>query len=282
MLKLSVTVPSGGAPVVIQDAFPTEGPFVLEVATNSTSTANISFNQLERVSDQLKALYEAEAITFTLTAITGSDIWKQEADLAGLPEIYSVNESITIGGETGVALQGYKLLGGQVQAYADQGNYTGSSTAAIRIKAILPGQDGNAYTVTTIDSTGGGLSFALVGNDLTIDLGGATNTAAQVATALNSDAVGATFYAVPYGAGGTTFAIHDEVQFANGAGTGLSVSCCGVACTVTAIDISATPLEKITVTTPDIGTKGTNNGYAKITLRVGEKKSDIVTLTTSA
>lgn len=282
MLKLSVTVPSGGAPVAIQDNFPTEGPFVMEVATNSTSTANISFQQLGRISDQLKALYEAEAITFTLTAITGTDIWKQEADLAGLPEIYSVNESITIGGETGVLLQGYKLLGGQTQAYADQGNYAGAVADSLRIWSILPGQDGNAYSVKTIDSTSGGLHFHLVGSLLTIDLGGATSTAATVAHALNSDAVGATFIAEHGAAGGTTYAIHDEVQFAHGTGTGLSVTCCGVACTVTAIDVSATPLEKITVTTPDISTKGTDNGYAKIVLRVGEKKTDIQTLTTTA
>jgi len=280
MLKLSVTVPSGGAPVVIQDNFPTEGPFVMEVATNSTSTANISFNQLERVSDQIKALYEAEAITFTLTAITGTDIWKQEADLAGLPDIYSVSESITIGGETGVELQGYKLLGGQTQAYADQGVYPAADS--LRIWSILPGQAGNDYSVVTIDSTSGGLHFHLAGTVLTIDLGGATSTAATVKAALNADAVGATFIAEDGGAGGTTYAIHASVQFAHGAGTGLSVSCCGLACTVTAIDVSATPLEKITVTTPDLSTKAANNGYAKIVLRVGEKKSEVTTLTTTA
>jgi hypothetical protein len=282
MLKLSVTVPSGGAPVVIQDNFPTEGPLVLEVATNSTATINLSFTQLGRISDQLKALYEAEAITFTLTAITGTDIWKQEADLAGLPEIYSVSESITIGGETGVELQGYKLVGGQIQAYADQGDFAGAVADSLRITCILPGQDGNAYSVKTIDSGSTGLHFHLVGTLLTIDLGGATSTAATVKSALNADAVGATFIAEDGGAGGTTYAIHDEVQFAHGVGTGLSVSCCGVACTVTAIDLSATPLEKITLTTPNVGSKAANNGYTKITLRVGEKKSDAWTLSTTA
>lgn len=282
MLKLSVTVPSGGAPVVIQDNFPTEGPFVLEVATNSTATANISFNQLERVSDQLKALFEAEAITFTLTAITGTDVWKQEADLVGLPEIYSVSESITIGGETGVIMTGYKLVGGQVQAYADQGNYAGASAASLRITCILPGQAGNLYSVKTIDSTSGGLHFHLVGTLLTIDLGGDTPTAAQVKTAFNSDAVAATFIAEDGGAGGSAYVIHDEVQFANGVGTGVSITCCGLACTITAIDLSATPTETITFTTPDVGTKAANNGYAKITLHVGEKKSDAWTLSTTA
>ena len=282
MLKLSITVPAGGGTTVIQDQFPTEGPFVLEVPTASTGTANISFTQLGRISDQLQSLFEAGAITFTLTAITGDQTWMQESDLAGLPDIYSVNEPVTIGGETGVVLTGYKLLGGQVRAYADQGNYAGAAVTSLRVWSLLPGQDGNDYTVETIDSTSGGLSFDLTASALVIDLGGATSTAAQVATALNSDAVGATFYALHGGAGSGTFAIHDEVAFSGGSGIGLSVTCCGLACTVTAIDISATPLEKITVTTPDLGTKATDGGHAKITLRVGEKKSDITVATATA
>jgi hypothetical protein len=283
MLKLSVTVPSGGAPVVIQDAFPTEGLLILEVATNSTATVNLSFTQLGRIAAQIQSLLEAGNITFTLTAISGNQTWIQESDLAGLPDIYSASESITIGGETGTVLYGYNLVAGQVCAHADLFVTGAAANTGVVVRSILPGQDGNAYTVTAVDTTSGGLSAVLTGSDLVVDFGGAAHTATLVAAAINGSVTASpVFIATAGGSGAGNVAVQAETQLAGGTGSGLSVSCCGIACTVTALDISASPIDKLTITTPDLGTLAANNGYAKIKLRSGEKTSDITVVTTSA
>jgi hypothetical protein len=283
MLKLSVTVPSGGAPVVIQDAFPTEGPLVLEVATNSTSTVNLSFTQLGRVAAQIQSLFEAGNITFTLTAISGNQTWIQESDLAGLPEIYSASESLTIGGETGCILYGYNLVAGQVCAHADLFVTGAAANTGVVVRAILPGQDGNDYTVTAVDTTSGGLSAVLTASDLVVDFGGASHTATEVAAIINGSITASpVFVATAGGNGSGNVAVQAETALAGGTGSGLTVSCCGLACTVTALDVSATPIDKLTITTPDLGTLAANNGYAKIKVRSGEKKADITVVTTSA
>jgi hypothetical protein len=283
MLKLSVTTPSGGGPVVIQDQFPTEGPLVLEVPTNSTATINLSFPQLGRIAPQIQSLVESGAITFTLTAISGTQTWIQESDLAGLPEIYSASESITIGGETGTILYGYNLVAGQVCAHADLFVLGAAANTGVVVRSILPGQDGNAYTVTAVDTTSGGLSAVLTGSDLVVDFGGASHTATEVTAAINGSVTASpVFIATAGGNGSGNVALQAETQLAGGTGSGLSVSCCGLACTITALDVSASPVDKITITTPDLGTLAANNGYAKIKVRSGEKKADITVVTTSA
>ena len=283
MLKLSVTVPSGGAPVVIQDAFPTEGLLILEVATNSTATVNLSFTQLGRIAAQIQSLLEAGNITFTLTAIAGNQTWIQESDLAGLPEIYSASESITIGGETGTILYGYNLVAGQVCAHADLFVTGAAANTGVVVRSILPGQDGNAYTVTAVDTAGGGLSAILTGSDLVVDFGGASHTATEVAAIINGSVTASpVFIATAGGNGSGNVALQAETALAGGTGQGLTVSCCGLACTVTALDISASPIDKLTITTPNLGSLATNNGYAKIKVRSGEKKTDITVVTTTA
>jgi hypothetical protein len=283
MLKLSVTTPVGGGPVSIQDQFPTEGPLVLEVATNATATINLSFTQLGRIAAQLQALLESGAITFTLTAITGNQTWIQESDLAGLPELYSASESITIGGETACVLYGYNLVAGQVCAHADLFVTGAAANTGVVVRAILPGQDGNDYTVTAVDTTSGGLSAILTASDLLVDFGGASHTATEVAAIINGSVTASpVFVATAGGNGSGNVAVQAETALAGGTGQGLTVSCCGLACTVTALDVSASPIDKLTITTPDLGTLAANNGYAKIKVRSGEKKTDITVVTTSA
>jgi len=283
MLKLSVTTPVGGGPVSIQDQFPTEGPLVLEVATNATATVNLSFTQLGRIAAQLQALLESGAITFTLTAITGNQTWIQESDVAGLPEIYSASESITIGGETDTILYGYNLVAGQVCAHADLFVTGAASNTGVVVRAILPGMDGNDYTVTAVDTGSGGLSAVLTANDLLVDFGGAAKTATLVAAAINGSVTASpVFIATAGGNGSGNVALQAETALAGGTGQGLTVSCCGLACTVTALDISASPVDKLTITTPNLGTLAANNGYAKIKVRSGEKKTDITVVTTTA
>lgn len=283
MLKLSVTTPVGGGPVVIQDQFPTEGPLVLEVATNATATINLSFTQLGRIASQIQSLFEAGAITFTLTAISGNQTWIQESDLAGLPDIYSASESITIGGETGCVLYGYNLVAGQVCAHADLFVTGAAANTGVVVRAILPGQDGNDYTVTAVDTTSGGLSAILTASDLLVDFGGASHTATEVAAIINGSVTASpVFVATAGGNGSGNVAVQAETALAGGTGQGLTVSCCGLACTVTALDVSASPIDKLTITTPDLGTLAANNGYAKIKVRSGEKKTDITVVTTNA
>jgi len=283
MLKLSVTTPSGGGPVVIQDQFPTEGPLVLEVPTNATATINLSFPQLGRIATQLQSLVDSGAITFVLTAISGTQTWMQESDLAGLPELYSASESITIGGETGTVLYGYNLVAGQVCAHADLFVAGAAANTGVVVRSILPGTDGNDYTVSAVDTSGGGLSAVLTGSDLVVDFGGAAHTATLVAAAINnSGTAGPVFIATAGGNGAGNVALQAETALAGGTGAGLTVSCCGLACTVTALDVSASPVDKLTITTPDLGSLATNNGYAKIKVRSGEKKTDITVVTTSA
>ena len=66
MYTLSVTVPANKGTVILQDNFPTEGPFTFTVAPGTTGTAVISDNQFGRIKDSLLALVVLGDCTYTV------------------------------------------------------------------------------------------------------------------------------------------------------------------------------------------------------------------------
>ena len=91
--------------------------------------------------------------------------------------------------------------------------------SGVTYTAGTPGTDGNNISVRYIDSTSGGLSVTTSGNAITVDFGGATPTAKQVAEAINnvekakakltvgSGTASITFTAVENGYGGNKISV---------------------------------------------------------------------------
>jgi hypothetical protein len=93
MFTLAVSVPSNKGTLVLQDNFPTEGPFILTVLPNTTGTVVISDNQFGRIQTDLAALVVAGACTYTIT-MTPSD-----------PLFAALSTAITPGGSLTSPLQ---------------------------------------------------------------------------------------------------------------------------------------------------------------------------------
>lgn len=93
MFTLAVSVPSNKGTVILQDNYPTEGPFVLTVLPNTTGTVVISDNQFGRIQADLAALVSAGACTYTIT-MTPSD-----------PLFTALSTAITPGGSLTSPLQ---------------------------------------------------------------------------------------------------------------------------------------------------------------------------------
>jgi hypothetical protein len=93
MFTLAVSVPSNKGTLILQDNFPTEGPFILTVLPNTTGTVVISDNQFGRIQADLAALVLAGACTYTIT-MTPSD-----------PLFAALSTAITPGGSLTSPLQ---------------------------------------------------------------------------------------------------------------------------------------------------------------------------------
>lgn len=122
------------------------------------------------------------------------------------------------------ALAGLNLLQGQTFA----GKLVG---AFLNLWAVVPGADGNAFQVEVIDSAGGGLTVTYVAgtHTLTIDLGGAVSTEAQVATAINAEAsCRGIIRADSTGTLGANVVVTPVAPFLGGSGSGFRVFTGGV------------------------------------------------------
>jgi len=64
----------------------------------------------------------------------------------------------------------------------------GTPNADVTFSAVSTGTAGDTISIEYIDSGSGGLSVSVTGEAITVDLGGATVTAAEIAAAINADA----------------------------------------------------------------------------------------------
>jgi len=146
---------------------------------------------------------------------------------------FSFDRNGSLVNNDGLKVQGYKLgPDGQLGAIGDINiaglssppsatsemfmdfNLTGEVTAAtatiegsepysgVTYTAASPGEDGKEISIRHIDSGGGGMTVSVSGSAITVDLGGATPTASEVAEAVNNDAdASALVEAAPVGNG---------------------------------------------------------------------------------
>jgi hypothetical protein len=268
--KMKLTVTSLGKKISIQDPYPAEGQFNLDVDGGATESKNLSWSTLQRVSDQLVSMESSEAITWSVESQDG-ETRSQESDAAGLPQIALIDFSaLTASGLTGQKMLGSNLIANQEFAGAVIGS-AATPNASMSVRPVLPGSGGNQYSVTVIDTGSSGLAVTMPADEIIINLGGSPYTAAQVKTAADA-AVGATFLFTQLGTGASNVVVQDSTDLEGGAGGGIQLTAAGVPCTITAIDEAATPQE-IEFDIPSIAGVASAGDTARVVLRSGGKLS---------
>jgi len=270
---MKLTVESIEKQVTIQDPYPAEGQFGMDIPAGGSVSASISWSTLQRIAEQLSSLEASETILWSVESESG-DTRSQQSDAAGLPQIALIDFSaLTAAGLTDQKMLGSNLIANQTFASALVGSVD-TPNASFTVRTVLPGAEGNKYSVKVIDSGGvGGLAVAMDGDVLVIDFDGDTPDATTVGGAVTS-AVGGTFLVTQEGTGADAVALQDETDLEGGAGDGITLTAAGLPCTITAIDESASPQE-ITFDTPNISAIASVGDTAKIVLRSGAKISDV-------
>jgi hypothetical protein len=142
----------------------------------------------------------------------------------GYPMLVGLHEPVVPLGDLPLILHfaGLNLLQGQTIASAT----LGTGNKALTLTAMLPGYGGNMLSMEIVDSGGGGLAFHTANHkDISIDLGGATPTAAAIVAAFNThdhEAAGLA-YASAGGNGLGNPVVAAKTQLAGGAGSGFSL-----------------------------------------------------------
>lgn len=242
MPKLTITALTND--VNIQDPYPAEGQLSLKVAAGQTKTIDfIHWAQFQRIGPQLEALESARKLEYQVS-VSPLDSRPQESDLEGLPNIdYLEAASIAVAGASGVKMHGPILEGyGQEFATLDLGDGS-DPNAVVTVRALLPGYDGNKYSVEVVDTGGGGLAISVAADKITVDQGGSGSDATTVAGAINGHGTASTMvFCTAGGTGGGTVALQDETNLTGGIGSGVTLTCGGFPCTITAIT-PGTPTE---------------------------------------
>lgn len=289
---LKVTITANDSPVTIQDPRPvtqnnTEQA-VVSVAPSTTREMIMQWGQLERIQKQLTDLANLDLLSFVIEPVGTADgvaaFAEQNASLDS-PSIDGIDNgglAITAAGDS-FDIYGNNLLGDQVQASATIAADT--SAGSVLLEALNPGYSGNLYDFTVVDSGSGGLavSHSTVSGRIviSIDLGGSTTeTCTTVAAAVDSDMAGLV-KATVVDTGSTVISTEQAVTAFTGGtgGTGIAVYLGGLACTVDAIDVSADPQHKVTVTSPDVTGYGLAAGDTAVLKVVSNTKLSTATLT---
>ncbi len=241
MPKLIITAKDQGD-VIVQDPFPAEGQLSLKIPKGTTKELLVTKAQHQRMKYQLGALELNGMLTYEVES-EDYDTRAADADLAGLPNIdYIDSPTIAVAGQTGIEMFGPNLTADCFFGEAVLGDAVVTPNAAIEITAVLPGYQGNEISVAVIDSGGGGLSVAVVGSAITVDLGGATSNATTVKAAIDGSAPAAALVTTSLpGTGAGTVVVQSETSLVGGAGAGVFITCGGFPCTITAIDLAVTP-----------------------------------------
>jgi len=238
--------------VHIQDPHPATGGLSVTAPALSYATFSCNWDVFQRIAPQIASLESAGLATYVISGGT-DNLWAIEGDLPGMPRIDRVSKhNLTLLGETGLTIEGYKLTGGQSFA-STRLDYTAANTDLV-ISARVPGYAGNTLNAEIVNSAGGGLAVSLThGNTCTVDLGGATPTATQIASAINAAAtLYLLFKATVDGSGAGTPTIKASQALTGGEGPGMAVTCAGLACDIRTITVSADPLHAMTVDVPNM------------------------------
>jgi len=242
MPKLTITALNSD--VSIQDPFPAEGQLSVRILAGTSHVMDyVHWAQFQRIAAQLVALEAAGKLEYAVEA-SDLDSRAQEADLEGLPNIdYIDTPTVAVAGQVGIKMYGPVIEGFQ-QLFAELDLGDGSDpNAVVSVRALLPGYDGNKYEVEVVDTGGGGLTIAVAADKITVDQGGSGSDAGTVAGAINADATAKTM--VFCAAGGTGLGVVAVQALANlegGVGSGITLTCGGFPCTITAIT-PGTPTE---------------------------------------
>lgn len=249
MPKLIITAKDHGD-VIIQDPFPAEGQLSLKIPKGTTKEIVVTKSQHQRMKHQLGTLELNGMLTYDVEA-EAYDTRAENADLEGLPNIdYIDSASVAVAGQVGINMFGPNIEGANLFAGIVVGDDVALPNAAIEVAALLPGYQGNDISIEVVDTGGGGLSVAVVGSKITVDLGGATSNATTVKAAIDGSGPAAALVTTALsGTGAGTVVIQAEALLTGGAGAGIFITCGGFPCTVTAIDLAVTP-PKITFDVP--------------------------------
>ena len=289
---LKVTITANNSPVTIQDPRPvtqnnTEQA-VVSVSPNTTREMIMQWGQLERIQKQLTDLANLELLSFVIEPVGTADgvaAFAEQNESLDAPSISGVDNggaAITAAGDT-FDIYGNNLLGDQVQASATIAADT--AAGSVLLEALNPGYSGNLYDFEVVDSGSGGLAATHSTVDgrivMSIDLGGSTTeTCTTVAGAINTDMAGLVLATV-VDTGSTVISTEQDVTPLTGGtgGTGIAVYLGGLACTVDAIDVSADPQHKVTVTSPDVTTYGLAAADTAVLKVVSNSKVTTATMT---
>jgi hypothetical protein len=143
------------------------------------------------------------------------------------PEITGIRpaagSALKADGSENVTILGTNLIQGQTFASYTLG-------ASLEIIAEVPGAEGNGYSVEVVDSGGGGLAVTFAADKLSIDLGGATPTEDQIATAVNTAGTWTGILRANSGGGAAFGTVGERSLIGGGSTSGVTVMVGGVDC----------------------------------------------------
>jgi hypothetical protein len=261
--------------VHIQDPYPATGGLSVTAPALSYATFSCNWDVFQRIAPQIATLEAAGLATYVISGGT-DNLWAIEGDLPGMPRIDRVSKhALTLTGETGLVIEGYKFTGGQSFA-STRLDYAAANTDLV-ISARVPGYTGNALYVEIIDSGTSGLAVSLThGNTCTVNLGAATPTATQIAAAINAEiTLYLLFKALVDGTGGGKPTIKTAQALTGGEGPGMVVTCAGLACDIRTITTSSDPLHAMTVDVPNMTSVSGAGEAVNFELRSGGKIATI-------
>jgi hypothetical protein len=284
MLQLTVTAKLSD--VVLQDPFPSDGMWSLSVLAGHTKVVTISWDQFQRIANQIALLEQAGFCTVTIEAITNGEVRGQENDLVGMPAIDWVyitgggaGSAIPALGTADLYIVGDQLLAQQGIAHLIVGDPL-TPDARIEFLSPTPGVQGNDLQVEiTDDGIPGLMTITVVGTRVSIELHASAPTAGAVAAAVNTAVTGArgTVFAIAQGTGLGVVLPSPLANLGRGFGAGMNVTFGGQPCVVVQSFAGALPTDPQTVVvdTPDlVASIGAAAGEAAVLyLRSGSKKT---------
>jgi len=248
MLKLSVTAKD--SPVNIQDPRPVHNTgdeqASYTVQPGETKEMVMSWNQLERIGQQIEDLETAGFISFTIEG-SGGPAFTEQSDAPDVPIIDFVSKGVITQAGDLVDVTGYDLIGDQGIAEASIEGDT--DAGSVKVQASEPGGAGNLIDVEVVDTGGGGLAVSTAVVDgrtvITVDLGGSAGEDCDSVAAIINNAASDTYglvFATVVGVGATAItAAQDLEPLVGGTGAGLVVTLAGLPCLVIGIDESGAP-----------------------------------------
>jgi hypothetical protein len=273
MPKITVTSYSTSPSFTFQDPHPATGKTVHTIAAGTSATLDLENDVLKRMAPQFRAFENGNygVIAGGDFTATGVDVFGDAyKDVHGQPDIYTTSVgSITIGGETGIVAKGVHLAGQNTFASAVlTAAGAPASNTTVTVRSLLPGANGNNFTIVVIDSADAGSLACTHAHDATVpdritytvDFHGASHTATQVTSVINA-AFPNTLYAVAGGNGAGSVALQAATALTGGAGNGVKLTAGGADCLFTAF---AADGSTFTFSTPDLASGPTDGGRAQL------------------